>query len=82
MRKFAGRVKRFRMMNGMTQKQLAKAMHVSLRTVQNIEAFSNEPRYSAINAFRRLEERYAAEDVTAPLAATGALTNKQEDSYV
>lgn len=68
MRRFAHVVKRFRLMAGMTQRQLAKAMNVAPRTVQNIEAASNEPRYSVINAFNSLQRRYADANQVPPLA--------------
>lgn len=84
MRRFGERVKRFRMMEGMTQRQLAKAMHVALRTLQNVERAANEPRYSTINKFNRFQAAYR-KNADNPSSADGfafALESQSESTHV
>lgn len=64
-KKFARRVKKFRRVYGVSQKQLAAAMGVVFRTVQHIESGEHIPYATTVAKFAEIERNFKAEEARA-----------------
>jgi DNA-binding transcriptional regulator YiaG len=61
MKQLAREIKRFRSSNLLSQKVLAEVIGASRREVQYIEAGEHFPQERVLDAFRKLQAKYAAE---------------------
>ena len=63
--KYARKFLTFRIRHGLTQRQLALALGLTIRAVKYIEAGNREPRISTLEKFDRLVENYRLERLNA-----------------